>query len=206
MTERRGSALVVVDMQNDYCHPDGVFHRAGLRIDARDRNRLVANINRLADALRAAGDPVVWARMVWDDAADLGLLAERSPFLREEGLRRGTWGAEALEGLEVRPSDWVVEKRRFSAFYASDLEERLRQAEVSRLLVAGVSTDFCVESTVRDAFFRDFDVLVIRDGVAGYRPALHDGALETMGTVFARVISTDEALGSVTDATAVSAT
>jgi ureidoacrylate peracid hydrolase len=192
MTDRRRVALVVVDVQNDYCHPDGAFHRAGLRID--DRETLVTNINWLVAAARDIDAPVIWVRMVWDSTAALGLLAERSPFLRDEGLRRGAWGAEPLAGLDARPEDWVVEKQRFSAFYDTDLEDRLREGGIERLVVTGVSTDFCVESTVRDAFFRDLDVVVVRDAVAGYRPTLHQGSLDVMDTVFAHVASLDEAI------------
>lgn len=190
----RRLALVAVDLQNDYCHPDGVFHRAGLRLPDGDRKRLVQETNRLARAARAAGHLVIWTRMVWDGDDDVGLLARRSPFLAREGLRRDTWGAELLDDLAVEESDVVVDKPRFSAFYDTDLERVLADAGVEALVLAGVRTDFCVESSVRDAFFRDIDAFVVADAVAGYFPALHDHSLRVMDTVFARVISAEEAL------------
>lgn len=185
-------ALVVVDLQNDFCHPDGVFHRAGLRLE--DLDGLVERVNVLTRAARTAGHLVLWTRMVWDDDAALGLLAERSPFLATEGLRRGSWGAELLDGLQTDADDVVLDKTRFSSFYGTDLERLLGERGIGTLVVAGVRTDFCVESTVRDAFFRDMRVVVVRPAVAGYIPALHEHSLALMGTVFAQVVDADEAL------------
>jgi ureidoacrylate peracid hydrolase len=189
----RRLALVLVDLQNDYCAPGGVFERAGMRVDGLDK--LVASTNRLVAAARAGGHIVIWVRMVWDEDGGPGLLAERSPFLAREGLRRGTWGAEPLDGLDVAPDDAIVEKRRFSAFFDTGLEELLLREGVDTIVTGGVRTDFCVESTVRDAFFRDIEVLVVADAVAGYVPDLHEHSLREMGTVFAEVVTVDDALG-----------
>lgn len=188
-----GSAAVVIDVQNDYCHPEGVFARAGLKVD--DLQGLVERVNTLVRAARAGGRPVVWVRMQWNDRADVGLLAERSPFLCEEGLRVGTWGARPVEGLDESPQDHVVTKKRFSSFHETDLDRVLTDLGVNRLAVAGVRTDFCVESTVRDAFFRDLEVVVAEDAVAGFFPDLHESSLRVMGTVFAHVHDVTTILG-----------
>lgn len=182
---RPGTAAVIIDVQNDYCHPDGVFARAGLKVD--DLHSLIERVNTLVRAARAAGRPVIWVRMQWMDRADVGLLAQRSPFLREEGLRVGTWGAQPVEGLAVSTEDRVVTKKRFSSFHETDLDQVLADAGVDALAVAGVRTDFCVESTVRDAFFRDLEVVIVRDAVAGFFPDLHEASLRVMDTVFASV-------------------
>lgn len=187
------AALVVIDVQNDYCHPDGVFAAAGLRVAGLEG--LVERINALVAAARSGGRPVVWVRMEWPDDDSVGLLAERSPFLRERGLRRGTWGAEPVAGLDVRPGDHVVVKPRFSAFHRTSLDDLLARLAVDTLVMAGVRTDFCVESTVRDAFFRDLRVVVARDAVAGYVEELHAASLRLMGTVFAEVVGGGQAAG-----------
>jgi len=181
-----GTALVVIDAQNDYCHPDGVFAKAGLRLDR--PKQLVERINVLVRAARAGDRPVIWVRMEWSSDADVGLLAQRSAFLRGQGLRTGTWGSQLLEGLEHSPCDNVVVKPRFSAFYCTTLEALLDRLRVATIVVAGVRTDFCVESTVRDAFFRDLRVVVAEDAVAGYFDDLHRNSLRLMGTVFADVM------------------
>jgi nicotinamidase-related amidase len=97
-----------------------------------------------------------------------------------------------VEGLDVEQGDAHVTKPRFSGFYETELEETLRRLGVTTLVTAGVRTDFCVESTVRDAFFRDFDVVVVEDAVAGYFAELHDNSLRLMQTVFARVAPVDQ--------------
>ncbi|TDC75977.1 isochorismatase family cysteine hydrolase [Actinomadura sp. 7K507] len=185
------TALLVIDMQNDYCHPDGVFAQAGLRVTGLDD--LVGHVNTLAAAARLAGRPVIWVRMEWAEDADVGLLAERSPFLRAAGLRRGTWGSELLGGLDRAPGDHEIVKSRFDAFHRTGLDDLLRDLGAGTLVMAGVRTDFCVESTVRSAFFRDLRVIVAREAVAGYVEDLHTGSLRLMGTVFAKVVPTEEA-------------
>ncbi|NED55948.1 cysteine hydrolase, partial [Micromonospora aurantiaca] len=104
----------------------------------------------------------------WADDADVGLLAQRSPFLREQGLRRGTWGCELVTGLDRAPGDHEIVKPRFDAFHRTGLDDLLRDLGVETLVMAGVRTDFCVESTVRAAFFRDLKAVVAREAVAGY--------------------------------------
>lgn len=185
------TALLVIDMQNDYCHPDGVFARAGLRVDGLDD--LVGHVNALVAAARSAARPVIWVRMEWAEDADVGLLAERSPFLRGQGLRRGTWGGELLGGLDRAPGDHEIVKPRFDAFHRTGLDDLLRDLGVGTLVMAGVRTDFCVESTVRAAFFRDLRAIVAREAVAGYVEDLHAGSLRLMGTVFAEVVPVGDA-------------
>lgn len=184
------AGVLLVDLQNDFCHPYGVFSEAGLTLN--DPARLVERINTLAQAARAGGHPVLWTRMVWDDEQHPGLLAQRSPFLAQKGLRRGTWGAELLDSLDTAPSDITLNKTRFSSFFDTRLEDILQRQEVEHLVVGGVRTDFCVESTVRDAFFRDFDVFVPSDAVAGYVNTLHENSLRVMNTVFAHVTTLEE--------------
>lgn len=190
-----GTAVLCVDLQNDFCHPEGAFARSGLRVP--DPSSLVANVNRITAAARRAGEMVIWVRMVYASVEDVGLLAERGPGIANHALREGSWGAELLADLQVDEQDAEVTKTRFSAFYRTTLEAMLRRAGVRRLIVAGVRTDFCVESTVRDAFFRDFHVTVAADAVSGYSDQLqayHDNSLKVMGTVFADVMSTQEIL------------
>ncbi|MDT0269675.1 isochorismatase family cysteine hydrolase [Streptomyces sp. DSM 44915] len=193
----RNSALLLIDLQNDYCHPDGVFATAGLRLT--DLTTLVARVNTLTAAARSQHRPVIWVRMEWPDDTAVGLLAERSPFLRERGLRAGTWGAELVAGLDVSPADHTVVKSRFSAFHHTTLDQLLAELDVTTLVLAGVRTDFCVESTVRDAFFRDLRAVVAEDAVAGYFADLHQHSLRLMGTVFAEVVPTAEAARRLAD-------
>ncbi len=179
----RPTALIVIDVQNDYCHPLGRFAAAGLVVT--DLDRLRAAVNAHVAAARAAGAPVVWVTMVYDDVADIGLLRESSPVDLSLALRRGEWGSQLLDGLDVAPTDPVVPKQRFSAFFATDLDEFLRSQGIERLVVCGVRTDVCVESTVRDAFMRDYEVLLSSTASASYFPQLHAASLRALGVLFA---------------------
>lgn len=190
-TEIPVRALLLIDLQNDFCHPDGAFAAGGLRVP--DLDGLLAAVNTLVAAARRAGSPVIWVRMVYESEADVGLLASRGPGIANHALRRGTWGAELLSGLEVGADDHFVDKRRFSAFFQTRLERLLRRLEVTGLVVGGVRSDFCVESTVRDAFFRDLPVTVAADATAGFVAELHQASLRVMGTVFADVVDLAEA-------------
>lgn len=189
----QNTALLLIDLQNDYCHPDGVFAQKA-KFNVADIPSIYPNINRLIRACRTRNMPVIWVKMIWDSDEEVGILAEKSTFLKHEGLRRGTWGAEIVADLEYEPSDYVVEKKRFSAFYKTDLEGLLERLNIRQLIIGGVRSDFCVESTVRDAFFRDYKVILISDGTISYFPHFHEATLKVMNTVFAEVKNTDEIL------------
>ena len=104
--------------------------------------------------------------------------------MRKQGLRRGTWGAEMVAGMP--PPDYVVEKTRYSGFHNTSLEPLLRGLGADTILLAGVITNVCVEATARDAFHRDFRIIVLSDCVSGFNRKLHDASLETL-RIFGRV-------------------
>jgi ureidoacrylate peracid hydrolase len=187
------AALVVVDMQNDYCNVDGVYPRHGL--NCFDMAGVVQATETAVTACKARAIPVIYLRMAWNTDAsgfpiDAGLIIEQSrPFIRTEGLRRGTWGAEVL--AELPSPDYVIDKTRYSGFHNTALEALLRGLGVDTIYLAGVITNMCVEATARDAFHRDFRFVVLSDCVSGFSRKLHDASLETL-QIFGRVqASTD---------------
>lgn len=178
-------ALVIIDTQNDYCHPEGVFAKANFDVTALPS--VYRKINGLIAKQRKKNEPVIWVKMIWANDEEVGLLGKRSKFLAHEGLRKGTWGAEIVEELDVKPDDIFIEKKRFSAFYNTNLDETLKSLGVQKFIIAGVRTDFCVESTIRDGFFRDYEIIMAEDAMASYFPELHDNSIKVMGTVFCEV-------------------
>lgn len=194
MAEHTG--LLVIDMQNSFCDPRGVVVGLGMGLAG-----IEPVVQRNADAValaRRQGLPVVFTRHCYRpgyaDASRLGRPAERSV---EEagGLQAGSWDADVVEILGRRPEDPVVDKCRNDAFYGTSLEPVLRNLGVDRLLVTGVVTNVCVESTVRSAYMRDVDCTVLGDCCASLTEDDHRFSLACMERYgFASVTTLDAAL------------
>jgi ureidoacrylate peracid hydrolase len=185
-------ALIVIDMQNGFVDPEGFMNKIDL--DYTTSAAAIEPISRLLAASREAGLPIFFTRYsLNEDYSDGGLLMEVFPQIRGTGgLVRGSWDAEVCDALAPLPGETVIDKTRYSAFYDTDLESRLREAGVDTVIVCGVTTNICVESTVRDAFFRDIRVAVPSDGTAAVTPELHEGALADFTYGFGTVATVDE--------------
>jgi len=188
----KDSALIIVDMQNGFCHEDGFMNKIGL--DWTTSRDAVEPVDRLAKAARAAGMPVFYTRYSLNaDYSDAGLLPEVYPQIVEVGgMVRDTWDGAIVDELAPQPGDRVIDKTRYSAFYDTTLEEQLRELGIDTVIVCGVTTNVCVESTVRDAFFRDFRIVVPSDATAAVSPDLHEGSLNDFRYAFGQVVTTAE--------------
>ena len=186
-------ALLVIDMQNGFCHPDGSVARGGASIV--DCQAVITPIAALREIVRSAQLPVIFTRFVYRaDYADGGILVrELRPGLRERrSLVDGEWDAEIVPELTPRVDEFVVDKNRFSAFYGTSLDTILRSLDIRTLIVCGVTTNMCVESTVRDAGQRDYRVYVVRDAVGELDRTRHEHALAAMAFGFAYVVDRSE--------------
>lgn len=193
--EPTSTALVVVDMQN-------FFMKEGEPMASAAAREIVPNVNRLAQALREAGGPVIWIQMEASEESRTQWANFHELFRREgRDYRLSTLSSEG-EGhqlwpaLDVDPSDKKVIKRRYSAMIqgASDLEAALRSDRIQTVLVAGVATNVCCESTARDAMMRGFRTIMVSDANASFTEAEHEAALLNFITYFGDVQSTDEVL------------
>jgi len=194
------TALVVVDMQNAFMLP-GVAHALCPMAE-----KIVPNINRLAQAARATGGAVVWIQTTFRDQA----LKDWSTYFEmvtpQQGARRiaaltaGSKGHELWPMLEVRSEDLIVDKNRFSAFIqgSSDLAELLRSRGVDTILITGTVTNVCCESTARDAMMRNFKTVMITDGNAANTDEDHNAALNNFYLTFGDILSTDFAIRCLT--------
>lgn len=198
-------ALIVIDMQNGFCNAKGFMAQIGLAYEP--SAEVIGPISRLLSAARKAEIPVYFTRYsLNEDYSDGGLLMEVFPQIDGTGgLVRGSWDAAVVEELEPADGEVVLDKTRYSAFYDTDLEERLRAQGVDSLIVCGVTTNICVESTVRDAFFRDIRPIVPEDGTAAVTPELHEGALEDFRYGFGQVVSVAELEAALEERTTASA-
>lgn len=183
-TDPARAAFLIVDMQNDFLHADGAYGRAGQKSAA-----IAALVDRhvdVAKAIRRAGGWVVsthFTLVPGKGGAPLIAphLARLRPFLTTGDFAPGSWGAQLVDALA--PADITVEKVAYSAFYASRLDFVLRKAGIDTLLVGGIVTNGGVESTVRDAHVREYQVAVLSDGCAAFSETAHQAALASMATL-----------------------
>ncbi|HYY25177.1 MAG TPA: cysteine hydrolase [Candidatus Udaeobacter sp.] len=172
------TAVIVVDMENDFAAKGGMFDRAG--IDISGAQKVIAPTAKVLAAARAAGMRVIYLRMAYQpDLSDLGAADSvnrtrhlklgvgqtiRAPDGRESRiLIRNTWNTEIVDELKPQPDDINIYKTRFSGFYQTDLDSMLKKLGVKYLIVTGVTTSICVDSTVRDAMFRDYLCILLKD-------------------------------------------
>ncbi|MCR9070101.1 MAG: cysteine hydrolase [Alphaproteobacteria bacterium] len=179
-----GTALLLVDLQNDFIHPDGAYARGGATSD--EIAALPARLAPLANAVRTKGGWIVsthFTLVAGKGGAPLispHLKAIR-PFLTNGDFVSGGWGHDVVEALQ--PIDIKVEKVAFSAFYMSRLEWVLRKAGITSLIVGGIVTNGGVASTVRDAHVRDLDTVVLEDGCAAFSDEIHRTAIDALRPV-----------------------
>lgn len=181
------TALVIVDIQNDFCAQGGYMNR--------ERNysldfipEVVGNIRRLIDTARLLGMPVVWVRSIYD----FKYLAKAHISKRKhEGcVLEGSWGADFYE-ISPEPGEVIVDKHHFSGFHDTDLHQRLQALGVKTLLMTGVATNVCVDSTLRDGFFLDYHIVLVEDCVGSNSPVGHEGTLATVRNNIGTVIRSD---------------
>ncbi len=192
---RERTALVVIDMQRAFLEDEGSLAKAG--IDITGLKAALGPCQRLLASARQAGVPVIHTRYVYrPDYADGGILVNYiMPQLREvDSLAAGTPDIEIVDELAPVDGETVIDKNRPSAFYATNIEPLLNGLGVDSLVVCGVTTNICVETTVRDASQRDYKVFVPKDATGELEQLRYDGALAGMAWVFAKIVDTDDVI------------
>ncbi|MEC8585108.1 MAG: cysteine hydrolase [Pseudomonadota bacterium] len=178
------TAFVIIDMQNDFVHPDGAYGRAGKTAAA--IAALPARHRKLAKAMRAAGGWIVSTHFTLVPGRDgepfmSPHLKNLRPFLGRGDFAPGSFGHELIADLQ--PSDLQVEKVAFSAFYQSRMEWMLARAGIRTLIFGGIVTNGGVASTVRDAHVRDFHTIVLADGCAAFSQSAHEASIAALATI-----------------------
>jgi len=198
------SALIIVDMQNDFLHPDGSFAQlAQEHLEAMiDMPFLVGTIphaKRLVTAFREAGKPVVYvAHVLKADYSDAAFPFWRLRMEPTTGNRthcvEGTWGAQVIDELQPKEGEPVVVKKGFGGFANTPLDTILRNMGITTCVVAGVTTCVCVSNTVRGGVEYNYRMILVSDAVAEVSRETHNSELKTMSRIFADVKTTDEVL------------
>ena len=178
------SAIVVVDMQNAFASKGGMFDLSSLDISG--ARRVIDVIRETLDVARSAGIRVVYLVMGYDEAMttcggpdspnwhkELALkLVRKRPELKGKVLTQGQWDWQVVDDLKPQPGDLVVNKTRYSGFYGTPLDSMLRTRGIRTLFFAGIATNVCVESTLRDAFFLDYWPILLHDATMQAGPPL----------------------------------
>jgi ureidoacrylate peracid hydrolase len=191
----RYAALIVVDVQNDFVSPEGSAGKRGDDVGA--AMAMIPNLTGLIGQARKVGLTVVYIRTTHSDWTDTPSWIYRTS--QKSGLstcREGTWGAEFYDGIAPLPSERVVIKHRYSAFINTDLNTVLKARGIQSILVCGVATNVCVETTARDGYMYDYYVTMIDDCSAAYDAKLHMSTLENIRRHFGLVASSQQIIES----------
>lgn len=176
------SAVIVVDMQNAFVSPGGMFDIIGF--DLSKFRRVIKPTKDVLDISRKLGLKIIYVRHVYSpDLSDAGsqnspnywkeyslLLMRKSPELKDKLLIKGTWGAEIIDEIKPLAGDFIIDKQRYSGFTNTELEDILKSLGVKYLFFTGIALNICVESTIRDAFSKDFWPVLISDCCAATGP------------------------------------
>lgn len=178
------TALLVIDMINDYVHPDGAYGKQG--IFNPEVYKLVPNIVKLIEKCIGQRIPIIYTTHVLNTGKDGtvvggGIITEARPFLRYEGLRRQTWGTQVID--ELPTADYIIEKPRLSAFYMTSLDVLLRDLCVETILISGIQTNYCIDGTARDAWNRDISFGLVTDCMTCFDKKLHVATIENLSSL-----------------------
>lgn len=193
------SALIVIDMQNDFCAPGGMMDLEGADLGA--VQEMAQRLPALIDAARSAGALVVFIRNVYsternsylsDVWLDQMLRRRGDSYTRREVCAAGSWEGDFYDGIAPQEGEPVVTKHRYGAFHNTDLDTILRVHGIRTVVLTGVATNACVDTTAREAFVRDYYVVLTADGTACYSDAAHEATLQTIDKYFGPVVSVGE--------------
>jgi ureidoacrylate peracid hydrolase len=194
------SALIIVDMQNDFVHPDGGFARCARENPERGWDMqfvmgTIPQVQRLLDAFRSAGRPVIYIITTHDAAYTdaqwphwrSGLTGENRTFLIE-----GSWGAQIADELKPQDGEHIVIKKGYGGFSNTPLDTILRHLGITTCVVAGVTTTVCVSTTLRGGVGHNYHMILVEDAVAETSRELHEAEVKILGLAFAAEVKTTD--------------
>jgi ureidoacrylate peracid hydrolase len=207
MTEKpspKSTALIIIDMQNDFISEKGYFHSIGRSVEP--LRKIIPNIRKLVGFAREMGIRRVWTATNYmadgsDDMKKIHKILGATFVSPNTGkpreitpLEKGSWGAEIIDELKPPQNEKIIFKRRPNAFFQTDLELTLRSWAIQTLIITGITTEVCVESTARSAFMRDFDIIVVSDATATWDDRLYQGSLNNVRFLLGWVATCSETI------------
>lgn len=199
--EPKNAALLIVDVQNDFAAEGGMMDREGN--DLSMSQGIIPRLQQLIDEAHEMDVPVIFIRNVYNTDANWYLSdvwleqakrARQGSYVIHSVCAPDSWAGDFYE---IRPTekDVIVTKHRFSAFQDTDLDLILRSRGIRTLIMTGIATNVCVESTARDGFFRDYYIVFTSDCTATYSKEDHEGTLNNIRRFFGEVVTADEVAG-----------
>ena len=189
------TALIVIDMTNGWCSPDG--HMTKLGFDTVMCRKAVDTCSSLIKYAHESKVPVIFTRHIYcEDYSDSGFIVDEiMPELKSvKPASADAWSNQIVDRLEPQPEDIIIRKNRYSAFVSTTLTAHLRRLSITDLVLCGVTTSMCVESTARAAAQRDYRTFVVTDATADIDPIRHERALINLEFGFAHMISLADAI------------
>jgi ureidoacrylate peracid hydrolase len=185
------ATLLVIDMQNSFVADGAVFQ-------APYGQAIIPTLNGLIETARAAEVPVIWTQSDHSPPGG-GLILDRYPVIREtDELWKGSESFELFpDVIAPRPDEHRVVKHKYDAFHDTDLDRALRNLGKDTVIITGVATEVCCESTARAAFFHDYKVVCVKDAMAAFDPEIHEQTCERLDEIFGRVLSADEVASAI---------
>jgi nicotinamidase-related amidase len=193
-SEPSSTAVLLIEYQNDFTSDGGALHGAVEAV--MDSTNMLENTKKIVEDARAAGATIIYAPISFADGYGeitdnpYGILAG---VVDSKAFVKGTWGAEIVDELKPQPEDIVVEgKRGLDTFASTNLDFILRSRGIKTVAMGGFLTNCCVESTMRSAYEKGFDVVTLTDCVAATSQAEHDNAIQFDYPMFSRPMTSDE--------------
>lgn len=185
-------AVVVIDVQNDYCHTDGAVARLGMPVESIQQS--VPVLEQFLEEVRSRGIKVLFVRTAQNESTLSQVWKKRGVYRPENVIaREDSWGAEFYR-IQPRSGEPIITKHRYSAFINTNLDLILRSENIQRIIFTGYTTNVCVESTARHAAMNDYFITVASDCTAATSVAEHEASLHNIKSYFGKVLSSTEIL------------
>ncbi len=196
------TALIVVDVQNDFCAKGGALDKEGL--DVRLVQAMVPKLTNFINRVREVGLAIIYIQAI-NNTKDNRYLSDVWLEQKKRRAKKGryreypvceqdSWGADFYGGIKPLPEEIVVNKHRFSAFIDTDFDLILRSKGIRTLIMTSVQTNVCVESTTRDGFMKDYYIVFLNDCTATTSEELHNNTLKTIDLYFGEVVDSSDVL------------
>lgn len=189
LKNKNSSAVIVIDIQNDFCHPEGVLGKKGL--DLTQITEMVPRLIHFIHEAKSLGLPIIYVKTIHYEHTNTEVWTSRK--VSSGVAKPNTWGANFYK-INPGKDSIIVEKHRYSAFYQTDLDIILQSLNIKEIFITGVNTEVCIDTTAREGFMRNYRTNVLSDLVATVTPGVQELTLKTLNNYFGDVLTSKTVL------------